>query len=355
MSGCLYLLRYWEICVLQLFPDDLKIAKVTPIYKGGDNSDVSYYRPISVLPCFSKILEHLMYNRLYKYLKENNIVYEKQFGFQSGYSTNDAIVQLVDKIFDSFEKEQFTLGVFIDFSKAFDTVDHSILLKKLKFYGITDKNIVWFESYLSNRKQYIEIAENSKTDLKYVTCGVPQGSILGPLLFLVYVNDLSNASRLLDLIMFADDTNLFFNHKDIKHLFTVVNNELVNIKDWFTANKLPLNVEKIKYSFFHEPSKKDDIPLHLPKLIINNYEIQRRESIKFFGVLLDQHLTWKEHIKLTENKITKNIGISYKARPYLDKRALLCLYYSYIHSYLNYATTAWSSTSRTYLKKLQSQ
>ena len=116
-------------------------------------------------------------------------------------------------------------------SKAFDTVDYSILLKKLKFYGITDKNLAWFESYLFNRKQYIEIGENSKTDLKYVTCGVPQGSILGALLFLVYVNNLPNASRLLDPIMFADDTNLFFNHKDIKHLFTAVNNELVNIKD----------------------------------------------------------------------------------------------------------------------------
>ena len=155
--------------------------------------------------------------------------------------------------------------------------------------------------------------------------------------------------------MFADDTNLFFNHKDIKHLFTVVNNELLNIKDWFTANKLSLNVEKTKYSFFQKPSKKDDISLCLPKLIINNYEIQREESIKFLGVLLDQRLTWKEHIKLTENKIAKNIGMLYKARPYLDKRAFLCLYYSYIHSYLNYANTAWRSTNRTYLKKLQSQ
>ena len=195
-----------------VFPDDLQIAKVTPIYKVGDNSDISNYWPISVLPCLSKILECLMYSRLHKYLKENNILYEKQFGFQSGYSTNDAIVQLVDKIFDSFEKEQFTLGVFIDLSKAFDTDDHSILLKKLKLYGITYKNLVWFESYLSNRKQYIEIGENSKTDLKYVACGVPQGSILGPLLFLVYVNDRPNASRLLDPVMFADDTDLFFNH-----------------------------------------------------------------------------------------------------------------------------------------------
>ena len=134
---------------------------------------------------------------------------------------------LVDNIFYSFEEKQFTLGVFIDLSKAFDIVDHSILLKKLQLYGITDKNLTWFQSYLSNRKQYIEIGENSKTDPKYVTCDVPQGSLLGPLLFLVYVNDLPNASRSLDPIMFADDTNLFFNHKDIKHLFTDADNELL--------------------------------------------------------------------------------------------------------------------------------
>ena len=193
----------------EVFPDALKIAKVTPIYKAGDNSDISNYRPTLILSLFSNILERLMYNRLYKYLKENNILYEKQFGFQGGYSTSDVIVQSVDKIFDSFEKQQFTLGVFIDLSKAFDTVDRSILLKKLKLYGITDKNLAWFQSYLSNRNQYIEIGENSKTDPKYVTCGGPQGSILGPLLFLVYVNDLPNTFRLLDAIMFSDDTNLF--------------------------------------------------------------------------------------------------------------------------------------------------
>ena len=129
---------------------------MTPIYKAGANSDTSNYRPISILPCFSKILECLMYNRLYKYLNENNILYEKQFGFQSEYSINDAIVQSVDKIFDSFEKGQFiTLEVCIDLSKAFDTVGYSILLKKLKLYGTTEKNLAWFESYLSNRKQHI--------------------------------------------------------------------------------------------------------------------------------------------------------------------------------------------------------
>ena len=156
----------------------------------------------------------------------------------------------------------------------------------------------------------------------------------------VYVNGRPNASRLLDTIMFGDDTNLFFNHKDIKHLFRVANNKQVNIKDWFTANELSLTVEKTKYSFFRKPSKKDDIPLCLPKLIINNYKIQREESIKFLGVLLDQHLTWKEPQKLTENKNAKSIGILYKTRSHLDKRALLCLCYSYIHSYRNHANTA---------------
>ena len=198
-----------------IFPDDLKIAKVTPIYKADDKSNLSNYRPISVLSCFSKILERIMYNRLYQYLTENKILYPKQFGFQTGHSTEHAIVQLVDQILESFEYNKYTLGVFIDLSKAFDTVDHSILLKKLELYGVTNRNHSWFKNYLSNRKQFIQINDEEKTELETITCGVPQGSILGPLLFLLYVNDLKNASNLLDTIMYADDTNLFLTHKDL--------------------------------------------------------------------------------------------------------------------------------------------
>ena len=163
-------------------------------------------------------------------------------------------------------------------------------------------------------------------------CGVPQGSILGPLLFLLYINDLQFASDLLDPIMFADDTNLFYSNKDINTAFLKVNDELQKINEWFISNKLSLNVKKNKYSFFHKPSKKDDIPLVLPKLNINNSEIARTESIKFLGVLLDENLSWKTHIKYIENKISKNIGILFKARPFLNKNSLLSLYYLYIHS-----------------------
>ena len=216
-----------------------------------------------------------MYNRLQEYLKGQNILYEKQFGFQTGHSIEHIIAQFVDQIYEAFEKSEYTLGVFIDLSKAFDTVHHSILLKKLELYGITDRNYAWIKSYLSNRLQYIQIDENSRTEFCVVKRGVPQGSILGPLLFVLYVNDLKNASSVLNPIMFADDTNLFYTHSIIQKLFSTMNEELASINQWFTSNKLSLNAKKTKYSFFDKPSKKDDITSMLPKLTISNHVIER--------------------------------------------------------------------------------
>ena len=158
-------------------------------------------------------------------------------------------------------------------------------------------------------------------------CGVPRGSILGPLLFLSYVNYLKNASFVLDPIMFADDTNLFYIHSNIQKLFSTMNEELASINQWFTSNKLSLNAKKTKYSFFHKPSKKDDIPLMLPKLTISNHVIKRLEFFKFLGVLLAENLIWAEHIKRTEKKIAKNLGLLYKARPFLERNVLLALNY----------------------------
>ena len=176
------------------FPEKMKIARVTPVFKPGDTSLMTNYRPICVLPCFSKMLERIMCNRLYKYLTENNLLYCKQFGFQKGHSLEHAILQLVEQINQSFERNEFTLGVFVDLSKAFDTVDHQILFKKLEYYGIAGNNLRWFGNYLKDRQQFISF-ENNSTKKVTITCGVPQGSILGPLLFLLYVNDYITLQR----------------------------------------------------------------------------------------------------------------------------------------------------------------
>ena len=335
-----------------IFPDSLKVAKVTPIYKKDDPTELGNYRPISVLPCFSKVLERIMYNRLYKHLKENSILYNKQFGFQKAHSTEHAILELIDKLLTRFEQNEFTLGVFIDLSKAFDTVDHSILLRKLEIYGVKGKNLSWFQSYLSNRKQCVSISSNEHTSFLKITCGVPQGSILGPLLFILYINDLKNVSKLIDPIMFADDTNLFTSHKDVRTLINITNNELKKLNDWFTANKLSLNTKKTQFSLFHKSTMKDSIPLKIPKLTINDKEITRCQSVKFLGVLLDENINWKDHISTVENKISKNIGLLYRARPYLNKESMVKLYYSYIHCFLNYANLAWASTNKTNLHKI---
>ena len=184
-----------------IFPDELKIANVVPIFKSGDEMVFSNYRPVSALPVFSKVIERLMYNRLLKYINENKLSYKYQFGFQKGKSTHMALIALIDKISEALENGDCVIGIFLDFSKAFDTIDHSILLQKLSFYGIQGVILSWFENYLSNRKQYVTY-NGIKSKTEKVNCGVPQGSILGLLLFLIYINDLSTVSEACMSILF---------------------------------------------------------------------------------------------------------------------------------------------------------
>ena len=210
------------------FPDPLKIVKVIPIHKNGSTQDINNYRPISLLSIFDEIMEKIMHERLYKFLELNNILYSKQFGFRKNNSTIDALIKITDKIRESVDKGKYGCGIFIDLRKAFDTVNHNILLLKMEHYGVRGPSLQWFRSYLSERKQYVYI-NGECSELKQISCGVPQGSVLGTLLFLIYIDDLPNISKKLDLYLFADDTSKYYEDKSLENLEIRVNKELKNL------------------------------------------------------------------------------------------------------------------------------
>ena len=236
-------------------PKNLKCSLISPVYKSEDKSLVSNYRPVSVLSCFSKILEKLMFKRLMSFIDKQKILYQDQFGFRKNHSTEMAIISLTQKITEAIENKKFTIGIFLDLSKAFDTVDHSILLDKLEYYGIRGITLKWFKSYLSDRKQIVKFYEY-RSSMNTISCGVPQGSVLGPLLFLLYVNDIHRSSTLLSFILFADDTNIFNSYSDINTLITTTNEELKKVAEWLRANKLSLNIKKLNSLFSRQETKK---------------------------------------------------------------------------------------------------
>ena len=238
-----------------IFPDLLKLVHVTPIHKGNSRLAVTNYRPISVLSIISKVFKQTVHKRVYDFFISHNIIYEHQFGFKKNKSTSLAVLDIYSKLIKSIENKEFSCCRFLDFAKAFDTVNHEILLLKLEHYGITGIVNDWFRSYLSLRPQKVKI-NRFLSDEQYIKCGVPQGSMLGPLLFLINIIDMPYASKILDFHLFADDTSIFISNKNLEELETIVNSELVNISDWFFSNKLTFNVSKSNFIIIHPPQRK---------------------------------------------------------------------------------------------------
>ena len=270
----------------------------------------------------------------------------KQFGFQVNDSTHHAILNQTDDIWISFGKGQLTLGVFIDLSRAFGTVNHSILLLKLVLYGTWLKRLNWFKSYLKHWQQFVSLGKYENSICRKFICGAPQGSLLGLLLFLIYINELFWGSSKLTLIMFTDDTNLFISDSNIENLFETMNEELRKVANWFKANKLSLNISKTKYSLFHSTRKRKDIPNILPPLHIDSVPFKREFATNFLGVYLDENIFWKDHINIVSTKVCKSIGILYRTHCILRKLLGKQLCFSLINCYLNYASIAWASTNK---------
>ena len=331
-----------------VFPSELKLAKVVPIFKAGDTSAINNYRPISVLSFFSKVYEKIVYNHVLDFVDDNNVLYDYQYRFRHSHSTQQAIITLIDRISKSLDKGDIAIIILLDLKKAFDTVDHRILLRKLYAYGIRGTLLKWFESYLTGRTQYVAF-NGTNSDTHYVKCGVPQGSILGPLLFILYMNDICSVSKLLFTLLYADDTCVLLSGKDLNDLIAVLNVELISLSVWLKSNKLSLNTQKTFFMVFHRARLKT---ANCNDLVIDNASITRVNSAKYLGIIIDVKFNWIEHITYIKNKISKAIGIMYKARQYLNKSSLVNLYYSYVYPYLTYCIEVWGCAYPTHLQCL---
>lgn len=339
-----------------IFPQNLKIAKVTPIYKKDEKHLMNNYRPVSLLTSISKVFEKVVFLQLYQYFNENKLSYKNQYGFREKHSTELATLELVDRVSTALDQKDTPIAVYMDLSKAFDTLDHRILLHKLKFYGIRGVHLNWFKSYLENRKQFTDI-DTTHSITNEIKTGVPQGSILGPLLFLIYMNDIPNASSELDFILYADDSTLSnvirtsLPHRPTKDEIALkLNVELAKVHDWLAVNRLSLNIKKTKFMIFHNINK--DVNSFAPKLQINDIEIERVSNFNFLGTIVNENLSWKPHADHISNKISKYIGIMNKLKRFLPTRILRILYCSMIQSLLNYSLLVWG-TNNNRIEKLQ--
>ena len=330
-----------------IFPQSLKIARVIPIPKTCEAENISNYRPISILPMFSKIFEKIAYIQLYNYLEKHDILYRGQYGFRSKKSTVQAVLDQMNFLYQNLDSDQIVLSIFLDFRKAFDSVDHTILLSKLRFYGIRGLTLDWFRSYLFNRQQYTVI-NDCKSNLLNISHGVPQGSILGPLLFLVFINDLPNSSNLFKCILFADDSTLSasFSRADME-IAIKINNELVSVNSWLDTNKICMNADKTKVITFSYKRHMD-----IPLLKIGNANITEVDSIKFLGMHLDRHLTFKYYVDYISTKISKSIGILYKLKYFLPPEVLKIIYFSLVQPYIYYGIEAWFASHKNVTDKM---
>ena len=331
-----------------IYPTCLKNACIKPLHKKDSKLLVENYRPISLLSNINKIFEKVIHHRVYDFLEKKQALYENQFGFRKGHNTNHALIALTESIRRALDQNNFAVGVFIDLQKAFDTVEHNILLKRLNHYGIRGIANNLFKSYLTERKQFVEI-DGQKSSQINIMHGVPQGSVLGPLLFLIYINDLHQCIQHSSTFHFADDTSLLCKGPSLKKLNKQINQDLKGLCVWLQANKISLNTKKTEIILFRNIykiyNKKMNFRLSGQKLSLST-------EVKYLGVILDQHLTWKPHLNNIITKLSKATGILSKLRHYVNMATLLSICYSLFQSHLIYSMQAWGHITAEYMTKI---
>ena len=327
-----------------VFVDNWKDARVIPIHKEGDRRTLGNYRLISILPIVSKVFEKEIFKQFYKHLNENNLISKFQSGFRPGHSTITALIQMCDNWYENMDNGKLTGVVFIDIRKAFDSIDHDILLKKLAYYGVLHMEHTWFQSYLASRKQQCQV--NGFLSKKgEIICGVPQGSILGPLLFLVYINDLPNCLKKTTPCLYADDTQIYASSYDPV--------DLVNVMNWLNVNKLQSHSSKTKFMTIGSKQKLNNkVGILNSSITMNNKLISSVASNKCLGVDIDETLSFHTHIEEICKKICSGIGILRRIKPFVPQGSLVTLYKSLIQPYLDYCAPLWNTCDNNFKRKI---
>ena len=336
------------------FPDSWKVARITPIFKDGDKTEKSNYRPISVLPVISKLFEKLVFNQLYQHMKDNGLFTSDQSGFLRLHSTLTCLLKMSDDWYNGLDLGKLVGLVFIDLKKAFDTVDHDILCKKLELYGVQQRELSWFKSYLSNRKQFCRV-NGVDSDIGEIEVGVPQGSCLGPLLFLIYINDLPEAVQGSSVTMYADDTSLCHQSRDLTQLNEAINSDLSKLETWLQGNKLSLNVAKTHSMLISTKQRHNSLKSRNEALVlkIRDNELEVVQKTKYLGVQIDCSLDWKEQIKAVSTKVSRAIGFLKHAKSFLPLASLKTLYTGIVEPHFRYCCSVWGCAGSTYIDQLQ--
>ena len=332
-----------------MYPKKLKVAKVIPIHKGGRKDIAGNYRPISLLSPLNKILEKVIAMRLTSFLTKVNFFSKKQFAYLKGVGTTIAITELVDKIYAGLDDSNIVTGLFIDFSKAFDCLSHDILINKLENAGIRGPCLTLIRSYLSERSQAVDI--NGITgEEKLLKYGVPQGSVLGPILFLVYVNDINQLELNGDIWIFADDTSLIYQSDRAEQNVHAMQSDIRQLEAYWAFNQLSANALKTTYVHFKSPNKNLD---STPGVIMHNTTIASSRVVKFLGVEIDQNLDWKTHILHVRKQLALIIGKLVATRKFLPSSAMKNVYTGLFQSKLLYGIESYGTAYKTNLECLQ--